>query len=545
MNAKQLKELGDSLYTKKSPLNSLWQEIGENFYPERADFTVKRPMGTDFAANLMSSYPVLCRRDLGNLFSTMLRPTAQPWFHVGIKYQDRTSDQTESSQYLQWFEEVMRRAMYDKSAQFSRATKAGDHDFATFGQCVISAELNRDANGLLYRCWHLRDMAWQENADGQIGSVFRRWKPNAQTLVHTFPGKVHDKVTRLNEKTPFEEVECLHMVVEAEMYDDEAKGRPRWSIYYDAQNDHLIEATPIWGKHYIIPRWQTVNSAMWGSQYSYSPAVIAALPDARLIQAMTFTLLEAGEKATSPPIVATREAVRSDVALYAGGITWVDAEYDERLGDALRPLNQDFRGFNFGVEMNSDTRTMIHKAFFLDALTMPQNGPEMTAYEVGQRIQEYIRNAMPIFEPMEEEYNAALCDETFDLLRRGGAFGSPLEWPKELLGTDITFHFQSPLHDTIEQQKGQKIMNAQPLIASAVQFDPAASYIFDAKIALRDALSGTLPASYLRSKVDAEKLGAQAQQQQQQAQLLAQMEQGSKVAQNLGVNMSQQPSAVQ
>jgi hypothetical protein len=36
----------------------------------------------------------------------------------------------------------------------------------------------------------------------------------------------------------------------------------------------------------------------------------------------------------------------------------------------------------------------------------------MTAYEVGQRVQEYIRNALPIFEPMEMEYNAALCDES-------------------------------------------------------------------------------------------------------------------------------------
>jgi hypothetical protein len=56
----------------------------------------------------------------------------------------------------------------------------------------------------------------------------------------------------------------------------------------------LIHAMPVWTGFYRIPRWQTVS----GSQYSYSPATVAALPDARLIQAMTFTLLEAGEKAT-------------------------------------------------------------------------------------------------------------------------------------------------------------------------------------------------------------------------------------------------------
>lgn len=540
MDAKKLRDLSDSLHAKKSPLNSLWQEVGDNFYPERADFTLQRALGTDFAANLMSSYPVLCRRDLGNLLGTMLRRKEAPWFHLGIKYEDRDQDKTEDKQWLQYFEETMRRAMYDRPAQFARATKEGDHDFAAFGQCALSVQINKMGNGMLYQCWHLRDMAWQTDGDGEVSFVTRRWKPTAQQLVDWFGDKAGEKVTEIAGKTPFEEIECIHMVCKAEMYDDSANGRPRWSIYYDTQHNRLIEATPIWGRFYIIPRWQTVSSAVWGSQYAYSPAVIAALPDARLIQAMTFTLLEAGEKATSPPIIATKDAVRSDVALYAGGITWVDQEYDERLGEALRPLTQDFRGFNYGLEMNQDTRTMIHKAFFLDTLTMPQNGPEMTAYEVGQRIQEYIRNALPIFEPIESEYNAPLCEETFELMRRAGAFGSPLDWPKTLRDQQFSFHFESPLHDTIDQAKGQKFVQAQPLVSAAAAIDPSAVYVIDVKEALRDALSGTIPAAWMRTKIDVDQMAKARQQQEAQQNMLASMEQGSNIAKNLGVTVPDQ-----
>ena len=50
--------------------------------------------------------------------------------------------------------------------------------------------------------------------------------------------------------------------------------------------------------------------------------------------AMTLTLLEAGEKVVNPPLVATEQVVRSDVAIFAGGITWIDAEHDDRLGPA-------------------------------------------------------------------------------------------------------------------------------------------------------------------------------------------------------------------
>lgn len=529
MDAKQLVELANNLFVKKQPLTSLHQEIADNFYPERADFTITRSMGTDFAANLMSSYPVQCRRELGNQFSTMLRPTARPWFHPRQRYQKKSRSDVQG--YLEWFEETQRRAMYDPAALFTRATKEGDHDYAAFGQCAISIELNKHGNGLLYRCWHLRDMCWQENDEGKLGFIARKWKPTALTLKTIFRDKVHEKVTKAADKTPFEEIEVMHLVVDAEMYDDKGNGRLRWSIYYDVSHDCLLEAVPIWGRHYVIPRWQTVS----GSQYSYSPATVCALPDARLLQAMTFTLLEAGEKATSPPVIATQDAIKSDVALYAGGITWVDMEYDEKLGEALRPLTQDFRGFNYGVQMNQDTRSMLARAFFLDTLKLPANGPEMTAYEVGQRVQEYIRGALPIFEPTEMEYNAAICDETFELLQRNGAFGSPGSWPKELRGADIDFTFESPLHDVIEQQKGQKFQEAQQLISGAIALDPAAQYVPDAVTALRDALQGIgVPATWINSqaKVDAQKQQAQSQQQAQQR--LANMEQASNAVKNIG-----------
>lgn len=544
MNVKQLYDVVTELFTKRLPIVSLWQELGLQFYSERADFTYNRSIGDDFASSLYSSYPVKCRRDLGNQFSTMLRPTARPWFHVARRHVKQEDNETH--RYLQWFEETQRRAMYDPDSLFTRATKEGDHDFAAFGQCVISLEMNRSANGLLFRCWHLRDVAWQENEDGKIGTVARKWKPTAQTLLRTF-GKprdkeeesatgwvkrsVHSKVVDLTDKAPFTEVECMHMVVDADMYDGDAKGRPRWSIWYDTMHDKVMEAVPIWGRHYIIPRWQTVS----GSQYSYSPATVCALPDARLLQAMTYTLLEAGEKAASPPMIATQDAVKSDLALYAGGVTWVDMEYDERLGDALRPITQDFRGFNLGVQMNQDTRAMIHAAFFLDALSLPQRTTEMTAYEVGQRIQQYIRDALPIFEPMEMEYNSALCNEAFDMLWRNGAFGSPETWPKTLRGADIDFTFESPLHDAIEEQKSQKFQQAVQLVGTAISLDPSCAFVPKAEVALRDTLTGLgIPAIWLNSESFVQEAKANQQQQAAAQQKLAALEQGSNIAKNIG-----------
>jgi hypothetical protein len=533
MKAKELADLASSLLEKKGPLNTLHQEVAENFYPERADFTVTRSLGDDFMSNVTTSYPIITRRDLGNQIGSMLRPKAKPWFHVKRRFSEiKEEKDNDVREALERFENTQRRAMYDPQALLNRAAKAADHDFAAFGQFAMSIELNRNRDALLYRTWHLRDMAWSENADGQLGFVCRKWKPYIRVLADTFGEEnLHQEIQKKLNKDPLEEYEVLHMVVDAEMYDDNAKGRPRWSIWWDPEHKEIIEAVPIHGRHYIVPRWNLV-----GSQYAFSPAVVAALPDARLIQAMAFTMLEVSEKAAQPPMIATVDAVRSDLGVFAGGITWVDKEYDEKLGEALRPISQDFRGVGYGMDMLRDTRAMIKEAFFLNKLTPfnPSSDPQMTAFQAGQLVQEYIRNALPIFEPMEQEYNSALCEETFDLLMRNGAFGSPLDWPTQLQNMDIEFQFESPLNDVIDQQKTQKWLEAKALLADAISLDQSNAYVFDSRTALRDALAGTgVPAEWLNNEAEVEEMVDSAQQKQEGQDMLGALEQGSEVASNL------------
>ena len=542
MTPKELRTLGEDLHSKRWPLNSLWQEVADNLYPERADFTIWRPMGTDFASNLMSSFPVLCRRDLGNQIGAMLRPTARDWFHVERKFTPRDEEDTEVRRWLQWFEETMRRALYDRPADFVKATTQADHDFAAFGQTVLSPMMTAKNDGLLFRTWHLRDCAWQEDSDGKVDFVACKWKPTVGQMMELWGDKNHPEVMKRAEKSPFDECQCMHMVApqsmvsEADRLVEGTRRRyPRWEFWYDCDHDHLIWKAPTEDKKYIIPRWQLVSSNTFGSQYAYSPATVAALPDSRLLQAMTFTLLEVSEKAANPPLIATRDAIRSDMAVFAGGVTWVDREYDEKLGEALRPLNQDFRGYNFGAEERQDIRQMLTKAFYLDKLTMPQRTAAMTAYEVGQRVQEYIRDALPLFGPMEMEYSAALCDETFAMLRRRGAFGPESAWPKALQQADIDFSFESPLHDAVEAQNVQKFQECIQLTSQVLGLDQSAAVLPNAIQMLRDGFKAIrAPATWV--KTDAETKDAQKamQQQAQQSQALDSMVKGSTVVKNLG-----------
>lgn len=536
MDPKALIAQGDNLFGKRSTLMLFWQECHEHLYPDRESFTVRRTPGTNYADNLSTSYPVIQRRELGDLFSTMLRSTAIPWFKAST---DREEDEDQAAK--QWLEDktgVMRRAMYDKDTLFTQTTKVADHDFVTFGNAVITVEVDRSINKLLYRDWHLRDVAWATDVRGKVSHVHRKWRSTPSEQAKTFPGKVHpriaEKLTGPN-ADPFCDVQVRHIVMPAEDYQGEfpGKGRPHIryvSIFIDTDNHHVIEAVGMRSMMYVIPRWAVVS----GSQYGFSPVAGAAMPEARLLQAITATLIEAAEKATNPPMLGVGDAFRGDLALYAGGFTSIDASYDERMGEVLRPIPMDKNGIPYGVEMRQGVMLLMRDIFYLNKLNMPQNGPEMTAYEVGQRIQEFIRSAAPIFEPVESNYNAGLCSTTFELLLDHGAFGRVEDIPESIAGAEVNFRFESPLHDAIERQKAQQFVEVKGIIADTLALDPTFGANIDVTVAGRDVLSAIAPAKWLRSEDEAKAIIEAQNQQRQTDALIQQITAGATAAEQVG-----------
>jgi hypothetical protein len=512
----------------------LWQEIADNFYVERADFTYTRNLGEEFGDHLMSSYPLLVRRDLGNSIGSMLRPSSKEWVHIRLKDTKQDMVDLESKAWLEWATKKMMRVFYSPGSQFTRATKEGDQDFATFGQCAIQVSLNSKRDGMLYRTWHLRDVAWCEDEDGNCSTVYRKWKPKAIELKKLFGDNIHQSVKEKLEKEPYCEINVQHVILPSSCLgygvDDmksTVKGKPFVSVYLDIDNKHIMEEVGLFEQEYLIPRWQTVS----GSQYAYSPSTVAALPDARLLQAMTLTLLEAGENAARPPMVAVQQAIRGDISLYSGGITWVDADYDERLGEVLRPITTDKSGIPLGVDMARDVRAMLMEAFYLNKLSLPPPQGEMTAYEVGQRVQEYIRQALPLFEPMESQYNGPLCEITFSKMLRAGAFGSMDSLPKGLRDKEIDFVFESPLHDATERAKGQRFIEASQMLAAASQIDPSAADVVDSVKALRDVLGAIgVPSDWQRSETQVAERRAVQEAKASEQEMLSQLAVGAEIA---------------
>lgn len=538
MSAKELIRQGTSLFSKKGPVDSLWQEIALNFYPERADFTDRRHEGEEYADHLFASYPTAARRELGNMFSASLRPESHPWFSIHVDDDELDKGHAERS-FMEFLTTIQRRAMYDRPAMFVKATKESDHDYAAFGNCVLHVGPNSNLNGLLYRNYHLRDCAWSENAQGEVDVMHRIWEPTARQLVELFPrAELHRDIVQCAKKDPEKTVKCRHVVVPSRIYPHKMKNGKEseyTSLYMDIEHDKVIEEVGLPYFPYRVPRWQTVS----GSQYGRSMATSVALPDGRTMQVVVRTLREAGEKYVDPPLIAVAEAIRGDIPTYAGGITIADMEYDEKLGEVLRPISQNSGGMPIGFEIAEALKQDIAGAFFLDKLSLPEVAVEMTAFEVRRRLEEQIRASSPIYEPIRKEYSAAISELTFDVLDHHGAF--PWEhMPESLQGRDIDFKFRSPLSDMEDQAEAAIFQEGmQKVLIPAMELDPSLRHIVKLDESTRDSLKAIgFQSKWFADEEEVEQKRAQdAQQMQEQqaleqaAQLGAVAEQGGKAAQ--------------
>ena len=517
MDVLQLKAQSEELFSKRENILDLWQQISDLFYPERGIFTVTRSLGTEYADHLMSGFPSMARRDLANSIASMLR--RDKWFHLGTSDGKIEEDDAEAKRYLEWRRDRMYQLMYDRRTNFVVAAGNADHDYVAYGQSVLSVEVYQYQH-LLIRTWHLKDCAWSQNALQQVDTMHVRHKMRARDIEKWFP-KCDERVGRMcREGKGLEEIDCEWAVYPIE--------DGQWmSVHWDRRFDKIMEERIIKVFPFVVPRWQTVT----GSPYAYSPAVMTAFPDARLLQAMTLTLLEAGEMAVRPPLIGVQDVLRSDVKYVSGGITWVSEEYDERTGDPLRPIKQDRGGFPAAFRIEDTVRAAIAESFFLPKLNLPIQG-EMTAYEVQERIKEYVRNAYPIFSPTEYQYNAPLCETINAVLEQNRAFGTYV--PRALAGMAFDFKFESPIQDAHEREKVEMFRTAVQLLTEAVELDPDIVAVADLKTAFKGAMSGMgSPAEWTRKKEEMESLIEQSHamiQEQQQVEQLGQVAQAAKAA---------------
>jgi Bacteriophage head to tail connecting protein len=467
----------------RSQWMSLWDTLAKHFLPEREFLTREMP-GTERMDELFTSVPILARRALATAVSTMLRPANRQWFRATAK-DERLNQLTEVRLWLDMVTRLTLAKLYDPRARFEEKAAEVDNDLVTFGTGILYMGVDRAAGHFVFRCSSLRDACIAENERGHIDRMYEWPCMTLSQIVGTWgidnlPKRLTDKAGGTRPKWD-EDIELLHVVipnVEYAHYGFAGPGRlPFLSLWIDPTSRELIEQSGFYEFPYAVPRWDVMAQEVYGR----SPAM-TALPDARVLNAIAKTFLQAGEKAVNPPLTAPADMLRGEVELFAGGLTLYDAQGFQFQGPPIRPIDL---GANIPLtqEIMQGYEERIFGAFYRDILMLP-NRPDMTAEEIRARTDEFLRQAAPVFARVEADYNAAIVERAFSVLLREGIFGKP---PDVLQGKEIEFQYESPVKAVRERARALSAMEAiasvgqmaalKPEVTDNINFDDAARLV--------------------------------------------------------------------
>lgn len=525
-NCKELISLGEKLFSRKSQLDTLWQSISEECYPERSTFTRTRIEGDEFCLNLWTSLPAQNRRDLAYAMGALTRKKGG-WFEVSVKNKEQLP--RDAKDWLSWATDQQRERLYNRRALFQRTMQVADNDFVSFGNAVVMLGEDEDRERIMvFLPCHLRDCAWSQDYYQQVNCLHRKFKIELRNAVARYGMKcLSAKQKQCYEKNPTEEIELRHCVMPNTDYDaylkqgKRSKQKPFISVYINPEAQCIVKEAGAAEFPYHVRRWFLDDQ----SAYGYSPAAMLGLVEARLLQSQERVIMDAGERVVDPPSVASRDAVLGQVANYAGATTWISGDAND--GDVRKALQFIDTRANIpvGLEMKQDTRQILASAWFINKLTLPAE-TDMTAYEVDQRLEEYVRSIGPAVEPFEAE-NAALLDVNFSFNMRLGNFGPPESIPQAIQGTDTIYEFNGPVQVAYKRLKLAKAKELREYALVELELRPESADNFDFDKMGRDAASyiGAEP-GWVRGEEEVAALRQQradAMQAQQQAQEAMQM----------------------
>lgn len=509
-----LLDLSKRMDQAKMPWLEYWQQLGDILLPSQADFTRAKREARPRTDVIYDGTPRLAARGLATTIDGLLKPKTSRWFNVTVT--DR--DVAEIDEVKLWLEQIsdrMWQAIYRSQARFTQRSAEVDEHLAVFGTGSLFIGENARKTGLLFRSFHLNAVGIEENADGQVD----RWKVDEKLNARQAIGrwgeeKLHaDVVKAASDPKKANEEFCFTQVIlprddyEAGRLDQ--RGLAYRSCVIDVKHEHKVEEGGFHEFPVAVPRWETAP----GEVYGRSPGMMA-LPDAKTLQAMGKTLLIAGQKAVDPPVWAYNDAVISPIRTFPGGTITLDATAAAGInGSPIGTLDMG-KNMPLGLDMQAAVRQQVEAAFFKNIFALPIEGRQMTATEILERKEEFLRTIGPVFGRLESDYLGKIVERVFSIMHRAGQFPP---FP-EIGDVDvrIEFEYMSPIQKARKETELASLGRAFEILAPLMELDPSVADNIDADQIVRDLPeAGGIPQRWLRPQAEVEARREQRAQQQE------------------------------
>jgi len=189
-----------------------------------------------------------------------------------------------------------------------------------FGTGVISVQ--KDDDSLVYRSYHVGDIAFAQNSKGLIDTVFRDIYYTARQAVQEFGEEnLPDKVNKMaqNPTDANQKVKFIHAVVPNSDFDktkiDSLKFR---SLFIFEEEKMIVKEEQFKSNPYFIMRFTIAPGELWGRG-----PVTEMLPEIRMLNKMRLDFMEAAELANHPPMMVEDDGVIGQPVTEPRGIIYM------------------------------------------------------------------------------------------------------------------------------------------------------------------------------------------------------------------------------
>lgn len=493
-----------------------WQEIAERILTRSAEFTGERSVGDKRTALQYDATAALALERFAAAVESLLTPRGSKWHRLRASHP--AIDQDDDARL--WFdsvEDILFRWRGRPKANFASQMHEGYMSLGAFGNSVLFVDQDPVA-GTRYRNIHLMNTYLAEDEMGNIDTVFRVVDLSARQVLRMFEDGDLSRAMRLKaEKQPDERVKLLHVVMPREDRDEarrDRKNKPWFSGYFEMDGEHLIEEGGFDEMPYIPGRYTTGPNEVYGR----SPAM-TVLPDIKMINEMSKTVIRAGQKIVDPPLLIADDGVVFPVNTKPGGSTFV--RMDGRSQAPVQPLQTGAR-VDIGLDMMEQRRRVVNDAFLVTLFQILVETPSMTATEVLQRAQEKGALLAPTVGRQQSETLGPLVERELAILQRQNLLPPLPDIMIEANG-EFEIEYTSPLSRAMKAEEGVAILRTLEMVQPIAALDPSVMDNFDNDEIVR-LLSETngAPMKIMRRKKDIQATREQrAQQQNMQAALQA------------------------
>jgi len=496
-----------------------WEEIAERILPRQLGFIGERTKGEKKTQKVFDSRPAIALDRFAAVMDSMLTPRQTKWHN--LKASDATLNK--DFQVREWFDaanQILFNARYNPKANFAGQNHERWISMGAFGTGSLFIDFDA-ASGLRYRVVNLKDTFFLLNHQGQIDTVFRRFKYTARQAVQRWGQEMlPESILKAleNPKEQNKEFEFLHVVMPREDYAPgrvDAKGKPIASLYIARKEKQLV--TPEGGYTsfpYSISRYLTAPDEVYGR----GPAMMA-LPDIKMLNEMAKTDIRAAHKLVDPPLLLHDDGIMGNgamsVNLTPGGLNMGGVSRDGR--QLIQPLQTGAR-VDINEQKMEQRREAIDNAFLVTLFQILIETPRMTATEALIRAQEKGMLLTPTMGRQQSEALGPLIERELDLLMTNGIL-PPL--PPALVEAEGEYEivYDSPMSRMQRAEELVGVQRTMELLTPFAQIDPSVMDVFDpdALAQLTAEVSG-VPMPVLRSEDEVAEVREQRKQEQQLAQ---------------------------